>query len=170
MFMRILRFGWLGAVILTLLATVGIGVAAVVEVSHPSHNASAAGPTAQRSPLSVSVTGVRILPSDPSHRPAANHEFVAIGVQLTDTGSTAVAYDISDFLLRDQAGNVFDADPDGAYLIGSSAVPVQGTLQPGVRRSGEIVFEVPMSDHGAMLLWQLATGPTGADAISSVTW
>lgn len=165
---RILRFGWLGSVALVLVAIMAIGIAVTITLVHPSAGGATSAPATSGANrvVEVSVTGTRILPIDPSHLPAPNHEFVAITIELSDTGSTAAAYGLDDFLLRDETGNVFDPDPDGAYLIGASALPLQGSLQPGQRRVGALVFEVLMSDHEATLAWQPAAGPTGG----ATTW
>lgn len=172
MIARILRLGWVGGILLTLVALIGVGVVIAVVLARPPSGSGTAVPTgtASSTTVRVSVTATRILPIDPSHLPPANHEFVAIAVELTDTGSTDVAYSVNDFLLRDQAGNTFDPDPGAASLAGVSALPVQGTLQPGRRRTGELVFEIPMSDHAATLLWQPAAGQAGGNATWLLTW
>lgn len=163
---RIVRFGWLGGIILTLVAVAAIGVALVVAVAQPSAAAPATVPR-QLASVSVSVTTTaQVLPTDLSHRPASDHEFIAVGVQLTNASARALDYNVSAFVLHDQTGSTFDPDPAGAYLIGSAALPTQGTLQPGTHRSGEIVFEVPMSDDTATLLWQ----PSGEAAAGADSW
>lgn len=88
-------------------------------------------------------------------------------VRVTNRGSTPVTYRLSDFLLRDQAGTAFDPDPGAAGLASASALPLQGSLQPGASRAGELVFEVPMSDHSATLVWQPSVG---AKITVPVTW
>lgn len=167
MIIRILRFGWLGGLLLALAGVTVIGVAIGVAVARLPRGASAAEPAAPYGLVAVSVTGTRIVPPDRSHRPAANHAYVAIAVRVTNRGSTPVTYRLSDFLLRDQAGTAFDPDPGAAGLASASALPLQGSLQPGTSRTGELVFEVPMSDHGATLVWQPSVG---AKITVPVTW
>jgi hypothetical protein len=112
------------------------------------------GPNNSASVSASVTTKALVVPTDVSHRPASDHEFIAVDVQLTNASSKALNYSVSQFVMRDQTGSTFDPDPDGSYLIGATALPVQGTLPPGARQGGEIVFEVPLSDHAAALVWQ----------------
>lgn len=167
---RTLRFGLLGGIILGLVALIAIGVAVAVTLAgaRPPASSNTLRSAAPASTITITVpdTSVQILPTDPSHRPAPAHEFVAVAVQLANTGQTPATYAVTDFALHDQEGNTLAADPAGSTLLGAAPLPAQGTLQPGERRSGEIVFEVPMSDHSAILLWR----PEGATPAGTVSW
>jgi hypothetical protein len=152
--LRILRFGLVSGVSLAAVALVALGVTIAFTAIQPSARSANATPaTVLREPVNVSVTGVRILPIDPSHLPASQYEFVAIGVQFANGGSTPAPYGVNSFRVRDQAGVTFSPDTGAAYLIGASALPLQGTLRSGERRAGSLVFQLPMSDHTAALLW-----------------
>lgn len=164
---RILRAGWISGVLLAVIALVALSVSLVfAAVSPSSRRASALPEEAPSEPVNVLVSRARILPIDPSHLPASQAEFVAIDVQLTNSSSAPSAYNVSDFGLRDQAGVTFSTDPGAAYLIGAAALPVRGALQPGERRAGSLVFQLPMSDHTATLLWQ----PDAATGSSTASW
>jgi len=164
---RILRVGWIGGILLAVVAVVALGIAIVLAATGPTTTRTSALPTnALREPVSVSVTKARILPVDPSHLPATQQEFVAIDVQLANSGSTPADYSVDSFRLRDQAGVTFNPDVGAAYLIGASALPLRGTLQPGERRAGSLVFQFPMSDHTATLLWQ----PDAATGSATASW
>lgn len=157
LFARILRLGWLGSILLTLVAVAVIGIAVVVSIARPAAGTPTATAPSRHMPFSVSVTTTaQVVPTDLSHRPAAYHEFIAVTVQLTNTGASTVDYDVSAFLLRDHEGNTFSPDPAGSSLVGAGALPLYGTLKPGEHSRGALVFAVPMSDHTATLLWPLA--------------
>ena len=164
---RILRVGWISGSLLAVVAVVALGVAIALAATGPTAKRASALPTnALREPMRVSVTKARILPIDLSHLPAAQQEFVAIDVQLANSGSTSAAYSVDSFRLRDQAGVTFSPDTGAAYLIGAAALPLRGTLQPGERRTGSLVFQLPMSDHTATLLWQ----PDAATSSATASW
>jgi hypothetical protein len=116
--------------------------------------------------MEAPVTAVRILPVDLSHRPAANHEFVAVSIRLVNISAATVSYGLHDFTLQDQAGNLVNADVGGSALIGAITPPDQGTIPPGGSIAGDIVFQTPMSDHAATLVWQ----PAAAVSDGVVTW
>ena len=172
---RVMRFAWIAGIALALLALVviGIGIAQVLVTAQTrlgSGNASPSahmlGTSARLGSMVATVTAVRILPIDLGHRPAANHEFVAISVRLVNVNQVAEDYGVSDFALRDQAGDTVNPDIGGSALIGTAALPNKGTIAPGGGTAGEIVFEVPMSNHAAMLLWQ----PTAAPDDGTAAW
>lgn len=165
---RILRFGWLGSIILTLVAVAALAVAIAMTVATTKPPETTATTVArQPAAVSVSVTTIaRVLPTDRSHLPATEHQFIAVSVQLTNAGSQAVDYRVNDFMLRDRGDTTFTPDPAGSSLVGTAALPLHGTLEPGARRSGAIVFQVPMSDHTATLWWQPAADSTGG----STSW
>lgn len=172
---RVMRFAWIVGIALALLALVviGIGIAQALATAqtHPGDGGSQPpahmlGTSARLGPMQATATAVRILPVDLSHLPAANHEFVAVSVRLVNVSQVSVTYGVSDFALRDQAGDMINADVGGSALIGSAALPTQGTIPSGGSIVGEIVFEVPMSDHATTLLWQ----PAAASGDSVATW
>lgn len=171
---RVVRLTWIASIALALLALVVIGIAvAVVLLPTRAQPGSASlpsphtlGSSARLGPMEATVTAVRILPVDLSHRPAANHEFVAVSVRLVNTSAATIAYGLHDFVLKGRTGDVFNADVGGSILIGAIALPDQGTIPPGGSISGDVVFQTPLSDHAATLVWQPAT-VTGDDV---VTW
>lgn len=165
---RTLHFGWFAAIILTLVTIVGVAgaVAAMLMRSPVNGRASPSVTRDERDSVRVSVSSIRILPLEPSYRPAPEHEYVAVTVRLMNSGSALAEYSTSDFALRDQAGSMFMADPSGAYLIGLSAMPLPGALAPGEARAGDLVFQVPMNDHSAIFLWR----PNGDASAGSALW
>lgn len=164
---RFLRVGWIGGILLAVVALVALGVAIALAATGPTAKKVGAPPTnAPIEPIRVSVTKAHILPIDPSHLPATQQEFVAIDVQLANSSSTTADYSVDSFRLRDQAGVTFSPDTGAAYLIGAAALPLRGTLQPGERRTGSLVFQLPMSDHTVTLLWQ----PDAATSSATASW
>ena len=166
---RVMRIAWVAGIALALLALVviGIGIAKVLVTAQPHLGSSYAptahmlGSSARLGPTQATVTAVCILPVDLSHHPAANHEFVAISIRLVNMSQAMVVYGMSDFTLRDRTGAIVKPDVGGSTLIGAAALPNQGAIAPGDRIVGEIVFEVPMSDHATTLLWQPAAPDDG---------
>lgn len=169
---RVIRVTWIAGLALALLALAAIGIAvavvligAQVQPGASSPSPHMLGSSVRLGPMEATVTSVRILPVDLSHRPAANHEFVAVSVQLVNTSQSAVPYSISDFVLQDQAGTVFNADVGGSILVGDSALPNQGAIRSRGKIAGQIVFEAPMSDHTATLHWQPGAASGDGEAI-----
>lgn len=158
---RVMRFAWIVGIALALpaLVVIGIGIAQALATAqtHPSDGGSQPsahmlGTSARLGPIQATATAVRILPIGLGHRPAANHEFVAISIRLVNVNQASVTYSVSDFTLRNQAGDMINADVGGSALIGSAALPTRGTIPSGGSIVGEIVFEAPMSDHATTLL------------------
>lgn len=176
-FVRGIRLAWVVVVILAVLALVAIGVATGFALGRaPSGGASssstsilALGTPAQIGSTQATAASVRIVPIDHSHMPSANAEFIAVSMRLANMGNGAAAYSMNDFVVRDQAGNVFEPDPAASSLGGVNAMPTQMMMQPGGRMSGEIVFEMPMSDHAATLIWQPSVSSTGDAASWAIT-
>lgn len=163
---RVIRLTWVVSVALALVALIAIGVAVALIIGRaPTGAASTTSPSplalgtpAQVGSMRTTATAVRIVPTDPSHLPSANTEFIAVSVQMTDIGSAAVAYSMNDFALRDQAGIMYSPDIAASSLNGVAMMPIQQMMQPGRRMTGSLVFEIPMSDHTATLLWQPSAG------------
>lgn len=154
LFVHILRIGWVSGVLLAVVALAALGVALVfAATSQPAGKTSAPSASAPRELITVSLAGARILPIDPSHLPAAQEEFVAVNIRFVNSGAVSSAYSMDSFRLRDLAGVTFSPDTAATYLVGASALPLQGTLQAGERRAGNLVFQIPISDHTATLLW-----------------
>lgn len=130
---RLLHVGWFAAIILTLVTIVGVGgaIAAMVIRSPATGGTSPPVTRDARDSITVSVSNVRILPLEPSYRPAPEHAYVAVTVRLLNSGPTPADYSTSDIALRDQAGGMFMPDPSGSYLVGLSAMPLSGALAPG---------------------------------------
>lgn len=123
------------------------------------------GASATVDDVQVAVLGARILLVEPSHLPAANHEFVAVQVRLANTGGQGMPYSISDFTLRGLDGTRYQPDPAGAYLVGAAAMPAQGKLGPHVPLSGEIVYQIPMAAHAVVMGYQPGSGPAAGNQI-----
>jgi len=174
---RVIRLTWVALVVVALLALIAIGVATALIIgrtptgSAPTTSTAplALGTSARIGSMQTTVTSVRVVPTDPSHLPSANAEFIAVSIQMMDTGMAAVAFNVNDFALRDQAGNMFAPDIAGSSVNGVAALPSQMMMQPGRRISGEIVFEPPISDHAATLLWQPSASATGGAASWALT-
>ena len=158
--LRVGRFGSAALAMLAVVALVALGLAIVFTATQASPGSATTHPvTTARAPISVSAPETRILPIDPSHLPASQYEFVAVSVTLSNTSSASADYTVDSFRLRDRTGVTFNPDPGAAYLVGaSSALPLQGTLRPGERRVGNLIFQIPMSDHVVTLLWQPEVG------------
>jgi len=171
---RVLRLTWVVSIALALVALLAVGVAAAVIVGRAPTGAASAistaphavGMSARLGSMQTTITSVRIVPTDPSHLPSANAEFIAVSVKMAAIGSATVLYSVNDFAMRDQAGNMFAPDIAGSSLSGVNALPNQGMMQPGRHISGTIVFEAPMSDHTATLLWQ----PSIVAAKGAASW
>ncbi len=174
---RVIRLTWVTLVVVALLALVGIGVATALIIGRAPGGATAAtataplalGTPARLGSMQATITSVRIVPTDPSHLPSANAEFIAVSVQMANIGSAAAAYRMDDFAVRDQAGIMYSPDIAGSSLNGVAMTPTQRMMQPGSHIAGAIVFEIPMSDHTATLLWQPATGAMSGAAAWAIS-
>lgn len=169
---RVMRVTWIAGLALALLAlaVIGIGVAVVLfearaQPGDASPSPRMLGSSVRLGPVEATVTSVRILPVDLSHRPAANHQFVAVSVRLVNTSQSAIPYSINDFVLQDRAENVINADIGGSILIGNDALPGQGSIPSGDKITGDIVFDAPMSDHAATVRWQPGAASSDGEAI-----
>lgn len=167
---RLVRLTWMASIALALLALVVIGFAvAVVLVGARAQPGSASplsshalGSSVRLGPMEATVTAVRILPVDLSHRPAANHVFVAVSVRLVNTSAATVSYGLHDFVLQGQTRDVFNADVGGSILIGAITLPDQGTIPPGGSISGNVVVQPPFARTTMSATRSMRSGSTRA--------
>jgi hypothetical protein len=72
----------------------------------------------------------------------ANGEFILVAVRVRNTGTSAAHVTDQDFHLK-RADSIYDADPAGSMYVGSDNSFSFDTINPGISRTGTVVFDVP---------------------------
>ncbi|GCE22711.1 DUF4352 domain-containing protein [Dictyobacter kobayashii] len=101
--------------------------------------------------MDCTLSQVKIIPGDDYAQPKAGTQFVQFHVKIVNHSSEKQHYNPLDFKLLTS---------DGKSTTHSYIVPTNydtqlsfGDLDPGQNVEGNLIFEVPINDHGATISW-----------------
>jgi hypothetical protein len=116
--------------------------------------AAKVGQTITAATINVGCTLVSVNPLTPDsfEPPKAGHEFIYVHVKLTNKDSSEENYDEFDFRIMDGNGNITNMDLAPTSYTANNELRV-GKLAPGGSVEGDIIFQAPVGDHKARLLW-----------------
>jgi len=93
----------------------------------------------------------------------ADGKFIIVGVAIFNAQNTAITMDTGLFEILDSNGNVYSASERSAGL-GATDNLFLAQLNPGIMKTGEIVFDVPQNVTMDNLLLRFRGGMTGETA------
>lgn len=102
--------------------------------------------------VNCTMSQVRVIPNDDYAQAKAGTQFVQIHVKIDNTSSAKQHYNPLDFKLLTSDGK----STTHSYIVpnGYDNQLSFGDLNPGQSIEGNLVFEVPTADHGAMISWE----------------
>jgi len=96
---------------------------------------------------------VKKLSGDEFIKPKSGNQFIVVRVKIQNKGDSEVSYNPFDFHAKNSSGNITDLEiPPSTYKDNKELD--SGQLAKGGSVEGDIVFQVPVDDHGAQLTWQ----------------
>lgn len=104
--------------------------------------------------VSCTLVSAKVVQGDEFVKPDSGNVFVLVTVKIVNNSSSEFDYNPLDFNAEWSTGNITHPEfvtPDG---VSDSAQLDDGTLAVGGSVQGQILFQVPKSDHQAKLTWQ----------------
>lgn len=104
--------------------------------------------------VGCTLISVKTIAGDDITQPKSGNEFIVVHVKIHNNNSQQTDYNPFDFHVKSGAGNVTDEElaPPSTYTANNELN--SGQLDPGGTVEGDIIFQVPVSDHKAELTWQ----------------
>ena len=114
--------------------------------------------------VSCTATSAKILPAGQYDQPKQGQEYVVVHVKMVNNGQSDQTYNPYDFHAKSSAGNVTDNTFTTSYT--SNNALDSGTLAPGGKVEGDMVFQIPVGDAKAELTWS----PSFFNTSSQYAW
>jgi hypothetical protein len=118
----------------------------------PTPTIQKVGDTITLNGVDATLTNVKVGPVDQYSTPKPGYEFVTVDVKLKNNSGVEQNYNQLNFHVKSGTGNITDVDA-ATYGQGINDLGY-GTIADGGTAEGNIVFQVKMDDHKAMLTWQ----------------
>lgn len=107
--------------------------------------------TVEKVDLTVREVKRGYVPESKYYTPDAGKEYIAVSVELKNTGSESISFSSYSFTVRDSAG----LELNDAYVGGVTGELESGSLAAnGGSTTGVIIFEVPTADTGLVLIYE----------------
>jgi hypothetical protein len=100
-----------------------------------------------------SLVSVQTLAGDEKAQPKPGNEFIVVHVKIHNGSFQQTDYHPFDFHIKSGAGNVIDEEFAVPSSYRANNELKSGKLNPGGTVEGDIVFQVPIGDHEAELIW-----------------
>lgn len=159
----------IGALIALALAILACGGGATSSGSGGSPDATKApakvGDTITADNVSATLESVKKLSGDQFIKPKSGNQFVVVRVKIQNKGGDEVDYNPFDFHAKSSNGNITDLEIAPSTYKDNKELD-SGKLAKGGSVEGDIIFQVPVDDHGAQLTWQ----PNFFDNNSDYVW
>lgn len=103
--------------------------------------------------VSCTATSAQKISGDDAITPKKGNEFVVVHVKMVNNGTSDQTYNPYDFHAKSSAGNVTDTEaiPPSSYTANNTLD--SGTLAPGGKVEGDMIFQIPTGDAKAELTW-----------------
>jgi len=118
----------------------------------PTPTIQKVGDTITLNGVDATLTKVKVGPVDQYSTPKDGYEFVTVHVKLKNNSGVEQNYNQLHFHVKSSTGNITDVDAS-TYGQGINDLGY-GTIADGGTAEGNIVFQVKIDDHKAMLTWQ----------------
>jgi len=128
-------------------------------VDAPAHTTSSEGVT-------IGAANVHEVPSVATIRPAQGHEFIAVDITLTNTGTKPAPLDPAQFALETAAGIAFTASPVTSEY--TDPCDTSASVEPAATGKCSAVFEVD-STMLSQLIYTLTDGTTATVTVALPT-
>ena len=111
------------------------------------------GDTITADNVSATLESVKKLAGDEFIKPKSGNQFIVVRVKIQNKGSDEVDYNPFDFHAKSSSGNITDSELAPSTYKDNKELD-SGKLAKGGSVEGDIIFQVPVDDHGAQLTWQ----------------
>lgn len=103
--------------------------------------------------VACTLESVKKISGDQFIKPKSGNQFVVVRVKVENKGSDEVSYNLFDFHAKSSGGNITDPEIAPTTYKDNKELD-SGQLAKGGMVEGDIIFQVPVDDHGAQLTWQ----------------
>jgi Domain of unknown function (DUF4352) len=138
--------------------TTNIGTSAQPTTDTSSSSSSSSGNTVVNlgkpivvDDVSCTATSAKVLPAGQYDQPKQGQEYVVVHVKMSNGGQSDQTYNPYDFHAKSGAGNVTDNTFTTSYTANNALDA--GTMAPGGKVEGDLVFQVPVGDSKVELTW-----------------
>jgi Domain of unknown function (DUF4352) len=101
--------------------------------------------------VSCTATSAKVLPAGQYDQPKQGQEYIVVHVKMSNDGQSDQTYSPFDFHVKSSAGNVTNYTFTSSYTANNTLD--SGTMAPGGKVEGDLVFEIPVDDSKAELTW-----------------
>ena len=104
--------------------------------------------------VSCTLVSAKVVQGDEFVKPDSGNVFVLVTVKIVNHSSSEFEYNPFDFNAEWSTGNITHPEILNPSSVSDSTQLHDGTLAVGGSVQGQILFQVPKSDHQAKLTWQ----------------
>ena len=114
--------------------------------------------------MSCTLVSVHTLQGDGFIDPKAGNEYIVAHVKIVNKSDSEQPYTEFDFHAKSGSGNITDVEIPPSTYTANDALS-SGQIAAGGTVEGDVVLQVPMSDHQAAVTWQPSIfGENGANS------
>lgn len=111
------------------------------------------GDTITADNVACTLESVKKISGDEFTKPKSGNTFIVVRVKIQNKGSSEVSYNPYDFHAKSSSGNITNPEIAPSTYKDNKELDV-GQLAKDGTVEGDIIFQVPVDDHGAQLTWQ----------------
>src|SRR5450755_139977 len=114
--------------------------------------------------VNCTATSAKVLQPGQYDQPKQGQEYIVVHVKMVNNGQSDQTYNPFDFHAKSSAGNVTENTFTTSYTANNALD--SGTMAPGGKVEGDLVFEIPVGDAKAQLTWT----PSFFNSSSQYAW